>query len=160
MRRAELLGLRSWPNYRTKFDPTCNIVGCKCWGSGNTLSNIATGSWFKFKLALNFKYGASTETKSACSVYATGAVWGRIQTRKKQIMVKRTCKNGYIDCKIHPHGSICRNFKRCSTQHIQQKDNGARWSRFWLFINIHDAFFVLVHHLFANGAGSLGLKIR
>ena len=28
-----------WPNYRTKLDPTCYVVGCKCRGSGKTLSN-------------------------------------------------------------------------------------------------------------------------
>ena len=50
---AARLYWKPWPNYRTKLDSTCNIVGCKCWGSGKTLSNIARRNWFKFKLALN-----------------------------------------------------------------------------------------------------------
>ena len=32
---------KPWSNYRTKSDPTSNIVGSECWDSGKTLSNIA-----------------------------------------------------------------------------------------------------------------------
>ena len=46
--------VKPWPNYRTKLDSTCNIVGCKCWCSGKTLSNIAW--WIVIQVQVGTKF--------------------------------------------------------------------------------------------------------
>ena len=51
---------------------------------------------FKFKLAQNLK--AKRPKTSSEDVLGRK---GRIQTRKNQRMIKRTCRKGYILCKIH-----------------------------------------------------------
>ena len=65
--------MKPQPNYRAKLDPASNNIGCACWDSDNTLSNIATES----KLALRGCARYKTETKSACRVYGAKVVRGR-----------------------------------------------------------------------------------
>ena len=86
---------KPWPNYRTKLDPSSNLVEAATKHSPTLLDETS----YRYKLALNLKrkHDANKETKSACSVYDTRAVRGhndRVKLGKTRMWLTEHTEKG------------------------------------------------------------------